>query len=339
MKKALSGLALLVPLAGLVHAQSDVTLAGTVDGGVRYQTNANAAGGSLLTSSSNGYYSSNKLDFIGHEQIDDSTRVVFLLESGFNLANGQLDNTTNILFNRQAYLQLEGDAGAISLGRQYTISHGLILEFDPFGFHYTPLIPLTRASDGTRFNNDLKYSKYFGPLRIEVENAFGGVAGSAHKGTARGVGVMYEAGDLTVGVELNRQSILVGTNYHDDNYYLVGAAYTIGALKISGGFMTEAVVNVAPLPETKTRNSFGGFNYSISPALTLTAGYYLTASEQDKAQRSGLAIAGLDYALSKRTRLFVESDFTHYGRASVSTINVNGAPHQAGFTTGMDIRF
>lgn len=339
MKKALSGLALLAPLAGLVHAQSSVTIAGTVDGAVRYQTYANANGHNEISSSSNGYYSSNKLDFIGSEDLGGGNHANFLLESGFNLGNGQLDNTTNTLFNRQAYLQLEGAAGALSLGRQYTISHDFILVFDPFGFHFTPLIPLTRASDGTRFNNDVKYVKSFGPLKVEVENSFGEVADSYSKGSARGVGLMYSAGGVAFGVELNHSNILVGTAYHDDHYYLVGGSYTIGALKLSGGIMTAAVINAAPLADTKNRDSFGGVSYKLSNALTWTAGYYQTDAKDDKAQQRGLAITALDYALSKRTKLFIEADYTRFRKALVSTLNTVGVPHQAAITSGIDLRF
>ena len=339
MKKMMLGLALLAPLTALVHAQSSVTLAGTVDGGVRYQTNADAAGNHRVSIGSNGYYSSNKLDFMGSEDLGGGSHASFVLESGFNLGTGQLDNTTNTLFNRQAFIQLDGAAGALSVGRQYTISHDFILVFDPFGFHYTPLIPLTRASSGTRFNNDLKYVKSFGGLKLEVENSFGENADSFNKGSARGVGLSYDAGAVTFGAEVNRRNILVGTVYHNDNYYLVGAAYRVGPLKISGGHMLDEVINPGLVENTKTRDSFAGVSYDFTGRLTLTGGYYLTAAPSDKAQRRGLSIVGLDYALSKRTKLYLEADYTTYRHAIVSTLNTVGAPSQAAVTSGINMRF
>ena len=339
MKKILSGLALLAPLTGLVHAQSSVTIAGTVDGGIRDQTNADASGGKKISLSSNGYYSSNKLDIIGHEDLGGDNHASFILESGFNLGNGQLDNTTNTLFNRQAFVQLDGAAGALSLGRQYTISHDFILVFDPFGFHYTPLIPLTRASDGTRYNNDVKYIKSFGPVKVEVENAFGEVPGSINQGSARSVGLMLDTGGLHVGAEISRRNIPVGTVYHNDNYYLVGAAYVSGPLKISGGVMTDEIVNTALVGNTRTRDSFGGASYHLTSVWTLTGGYYQTDARSDEAQRRGLTIFGLDYALSKRTKLYIEADYTRYRRAVVSTLNTAGAPNQRAMTVGINHRF
>lgn len=339
MKRCILGLAMLAPLTGLVHAQSNVTISGTVDGGVRYQTNADAAGNHRVSMGSNGYYSSNKLLFSGSEDLGDGNKLGFVLESGFNLGTGALDNTTNTLFNRQAFIQLDGSAGSLSMGRQYTISHDFILVYDPFGFHYTPLIPLTRASSGTRFNNDLKYAGTFGPIKLELENSFGENADGFNKGAARGVGLQYNAGSLVFGAVYNRRNILVGTVFHDDNYYLVGAAYELGPLKISGGYMSDEVVNQAPAGNTVTRDSFGGVSYRLTSAFTLTGGYYLTDAPSDKARRRGLAIVGLDYALSRRTKLYGEVDYTRYRNAVVSTLNTVGAPHQTAFTVGLNHRF
>ena len=110
MNKCILGLALLAPLTGLVHAQSSVMVSGTVDGGVRYQTNVDAAGNHRVSIGSNGYYSSNKLQFSGEEDLGSGNKVGFVLENGFNLGTGGLDNTTNVLFNRQAFIQYDGSS-------------------------------------------------------------------------------------------------------------------------------------------------------------------------------------------------------------------------------------
>lgn len=339
MKKYAAGLAMLAAVAQLAHAESGVTVSGTIDGGIRYQNNANPAGGSLTSIGTNGWNSSNKLDFIGNEDLGDGSRVGFVLEAGFNDGTGALDNTTGTLFQRQAFIQYEGRWGALSLGRQYTISHDFILSYDPFGFRYTPLLPLTRASSGTRFNNDLKYVKRFGPIRLELENAFGEVAGNAHNGAAHGVGLQYEAGELTFGGSVNRRSILVGTTYHDDNYWLVGAAWVHGPLKISGGTMLDRVVNVAPALDARTRDSFGGVNYQLDATWNITAGHYITDATADKAQRRNMTIVGIEYALSKRTKLYFEADHQRFRNAIVSTVNTAGVGSVNALTTGINHRF
>lgn len=224
---------------GVGHAQSSVQLYGTVDGGTRYQTNANTTGGSVVTMNSNGYYSSNKLDFGGKEDLGGGFNAHFLLEGGFNVGNGAYDNTTGTEFNRQSYVGLGSKYGSVDLGRQYTIAHDIVAVYDPFGFHFTPLIPLTTASDGTRFNNDAKYKGEFGPVRVEVDNAFGGTAGNFSSGASRGAGLTYSSGPFSIGGLYSHRNFLVGTSYQGDRYYMAGAAYRVGPLRFSGGYMSE----------------------------------------------------------------------------------------------------
>ncbi|MFZ6645681.1 porin [Undibacterium sp. TJN25] len=340
MKKFAHTFVLLASAAGSsAYAQSNVTIYGDLDGGIRTQTNANAVGGTKVFMGSNGFYNSNKLDFADREDLGGGLEAHFLLESGFNLATGSYDNTTGTPFQRQSYMGLKGSFGSIDFGRQYTISHDFILEYDPFGFRYTPLIPLTQASSGTRFSNDAKYTGKFGPFKLELENSFGETAGSFNDGSARGVGLQYYVGDLTIGASYNRRSIASGTAFFNENYYLVGAAYNIGALKISGGYMSDTLKNKVPAPDQVTHNTFGGVSWNITELMNLTGGYYQTRVSTDKARRKGLTIVGLDYSLSKRTKLYIEFDNTQYRNAVVSTLNAFGVPDSNAFTFGVNSRF
>ncbi|WP_321916216.1 MULTISPECIES: porin [unclassified Paraburkholderia] len=321
------------------YAQSSVQIYGTADGGVRYQTNAVKGGGTVVTMNSNGYYSSNKLGFLGTEDLGDGWNAHFRLESGFNLGNGQLDNTTNTLFNRQSYVGIGNRKyGSIDLGRQYTISHDIISIYDPFGFHYTPILPLTQASDGTRNNNAIKYKNDFGPLLFEVDNSFGGVAGNFASGATRSVGMSYSAGPVSVGGVYGHRSILTGTAYVPDSYYMGGVAYSIGPVRVSGGFMSEDLQNPAA-PHQVTNNAFGGLSWTILPNLIFDGGYYQTTVSTDKASRRGISIISLAYLLSKRTTLYSAIDYTSYKHAVVSTLNPAGASSQTAVTVGLDVLF
>jgi len=321
------------------HAQTEVKLFGTADGGVRHLTHVNPAGQSKTFMGSNGWNSSNKLDIGGTEQLGGGLDAHFLLEHGFNLATGALDNTTNTFWQRQAFVGLKGAWGSIDMGRQYTISHDFILDYDPFHFNYTPLIPLTQASSGTRFSNDLKYVGEFGRFKFELENAFGEVAGSSSHGSAYGVGLQYYGDGLTTGASYNRRNVLVGSTYRDQNYYLVGAAFKSGSWAVSGGYMIDTLELEGTAPNTVTRNAFGGASYGFSEQLKLTAGFYRTTSTTDKARGKDMTIAGLDYFLSKRTKLYVELDRTKFKSAVVTTLNAAGASNQTGFTAGINHRF
>ncbi|MFM0167876.1 porin [Paraburkholderia sediminicola] len=321
------------------HAQSSVEIYGTADGGVRYQTNAAKGGGTVVTMNSNGYYSSNKLGFLGKEDLGGGWNAHFRLESGFNLGNGQFDNTTGTEFNRQSFVGIGNTKyGSLDLGRQYTISHDIISIYDPFGFHFTPILPLTTASDGTRNNNAVKYKNVFGPLLFEVDNSFGGVAGNFASGATRSVGMSYNAGPVDLGGVYGHRNILTGTTYVGDSYYMAGAAYRIGPVRVSGGFMSEDLQNPAA-PHQVTNNAFGGISWTIRPDIVFDGGYYQTTVSNDKASRRGLSIISLAYLLSKRTTLYGEVDYTSYKHAVVSTLNPSGASSQTAVTVGIDVLF
>jgi len=329
----------LIASATAAHAQTEIKIFGTADGGVRHLTHVNPAGDSKTFMGSNGFNSSNKLDIGGTEQLGGGLDAHFLLEHGFNLATGALDNTTNTFWQRQAFVGLKGSWGSIDAGRQYTISHDFILDYDPFHFNYTPLIPLTQASSGTRFSNDLKYVGEFGGFKLELENAFGEVSGSNSNGSAHGIGLQYYGEGFTGGASYNRRSVLVGSVYRDEDYYLVGAAFKHGDWAVSGGYMIDTIDLEGTAPNTATRNIFGGGSYSISPNLKLTGGFYRTTSTTDKARGKDMTIVGLDYLLSKRTKLYVELDRTKYKAKVVSTLNAAGASNQVGSTVGINHRF
>jgi len=321
------------------HAQSSVQIYGTADGGVRYQSNAAKGGGSVVTMNSNGYYSSNKLGFLGKEDLGDGWNAHFRLENGFNLGNGQFDNTTGTEFNRQSYVGI-GSAkyGSLDFGRQYTISHDIISIYDPFGFHYTPILPLTTASDGTRNNNAVKYKNDFGPLLFEVDNSFGGVAGNFSSSATRSVGISFNVGPVDIGGVYGHRNILTGTAYLGDSYYMGGIGYRIGPVRVSGGFMSEDLQNPGS-PHQVTNNAFGGIAWTIKPDLVFNGGYYQTTVSTDKASRRGLSILSLAYLLSKRTTLYGEVDYTSYKHAVVSTLNPAGASSQTAVTVGLDVLF
>ncbi|SAL55286.1 outer membrane protein (porin) [Caballeronia sordidicola] len=322
-----------------VSAQTSVQLYGTVDGGVRYQTNAAKGGGTIVTMNSNGYYSSNKLGFLGREDLSDGWNAHFRLENGFNVGNGQFDNTTGVEFNRQAYVGIGNNKyGIVDLGRQYTISHDIISIYDPFAFHFTPILPLTTASDGTRNNNAVKYRNTFGPLLFEVDNSLGGVAGNFAGGATRSVGMSYALGPASVGGVYGHRNILTGTSYVGDSYYMAGAAYKFGPVQLSGGFMSEDLQSPTASHQV-TNNGFGGISWSITPTLVFDGGYYQTTVSTDKASRRGLSILSLAYSLSKRTTLYSEVDYTSYKHAVVSTLNPAGASSQTAVTVGIDVLF
>src|SRR6266705_1612508 len=101
MCKLILAFAVLGACASLASAQtSNVTIYGTVDGGLRYQTNTTANGDSLVSQTS-GHYLANRLGFKGVEDLGGGLKALFTLESGFAVDTGAQDVAGSI-FNRTA---------------------------------------------------------------------------------------------------------------------------------------------------------------------------------------------------------------------------------------------
>lgn len=325
---ALAAAALLAPAIG--HAQSNVTIYGSIDGGLRYQTNVDAAGHGLQSATTGNYYS-NRLGFRGTEQIGSGLQVHFQLESGFNVKTGELDNTNGVLFNRTAAVGFGGDWGALDLGRQYTVAFKTEKFLDPFDHNYTGLVPLSSgagttlpaaaktaglsasSSSGTRFNNDIQYAGSFGGFILRAEYAPGEVAGDAQKGTARAVAASYTGAQLLAAGAYTHKETPTG---------FANAAWVAGGgvklMDITAKLaMSRERQDTATAATFQNTTRFGGVSYQLQ-ALNLTAAVYRSAYENGAITGTRrLVLLGASYALSKRSNLYGEFDMNRYGGALI----------------------
>ena len=150
MKKSLLALAVLGTFAGVAQAQSSVTLYGVVDNAFAYSNHAQAvtAAGVVIPGSSGsrlamqaGGLSSNRWGLRGVEDIGGGLKSLFVLESGFAMDTGTLQQGGR-LFGRQAFVGLQGNWGKITLGRQYTTIFDMMANFSPTGYatQYEPVV-------------------------------------------------------------------------------------------------------------------------------------------------------------------------------------------------------
>lgn len=370
MKRNLTMAAMLALLYGAAGAQSAVTMYGSVDGGLRYQTHATATG-NKFSMGSNGTYSSNRLGFRDMEAIGGGNNVHFNLETGFNLGSGALNNTGNQLFERTAIVGVGGAWGTLDVGRQFSLSFKAIAAFDPFNVKYLSIIPATAATAGSqgsranplgfgiaRFNNDIQYTGLFGPFTAYAEYAPGEVAGdaglSSGAGRAMAAGGVYVAGPFSVGGSYTSRKInpsrpfadvlaaaLPGAaSLQDNKLWMLGAAYRAGALKISGGYSDEKQDwSAAAGGRVRAKNAWGGASYAVAPGWELTAAYYQTTGDYNQLTgadgKRQVWIAGATYALSKRSNLYVEMDRNGYQGAAIAS----GIVRQLGMAGGVNHLF
>jgi predicted porin len=130
MKKSRLVLALsMLSVAMNVHAQSSVTLYGSLDAGIGYVSNLR---GSHAYIAQQGTLQADRWGLTGVEDLGGGLKTVFKLESGFSTITGAM-SSAGTLFNRQAYVGLSDERiGTITLGRQTD-------------FHFEMLGPLSTA--------------------------------------------------------------------------------------------------------------------------------------------------------------------------------------------------
>ena len=127
MKKTMMALALSAA-AGMAAAQSNVTVYGIFDMALVRESGGTASS----TKMTSGVESGSRIGFKGTEDLGGGMSAIFLVENGFQGDTGAMGQG-GLLFGRQAYVGLQGSAGTVTLGRQYTPQYLAVAAVDPFG--------------------------------------------------------------------------------------------------------------------------------------------------------------------------------------------------------------
>jgi predicted porin len=194
-------------------AQSSVTLYGIVDDSLVYQ-NSQAAlgsnnGGRSNVKLSSGIWAGSRIGMKGAEDLGGQTKVIFALESGFNVNNGA-QQYTGVLFGRQAWVGLTNPSyGTFTVGRQYTSYYTLLAPYGPttwltgfFGAHPGDLDELDTIY---RANNSVVYAspKLYG-FTFSGSYSLGGVPGSVNQGATWSGAVQYTNGPVGLAAGITR---------------------------------------------------------------------------------------------------------------------------------------
>ncbi|QGZ64398.1 porin [Paraburkholderia acidisoli] len=362
MNKNLILAAVLGVFAAGAHAQSSVTLYGSLDAGLVY---ANNAGGHSLWAQGSGALSNDYFGLRGSEDLGGGTRAIFTLESGFNLNNGGYKNGDSG-FNRQAYVGLQNDQfGTLTLGRQY----------DSMVDYLSPL-----AEAGAGFGNNLAGHPFDNDNLAQtysVKNAvkyasvnysgfrFGGLYGFSNdangfsNGRAYSFGASYGNGPLSLAAaysQANNSGGLGASNSAasgDQNIsarlqrsFGAGVSYTYGPAQVGFVWTHSQIDGMQSLSSGGTTlPGLAGLNlhlnnyelngaYHLTPALAFIGSYTFTdgsvtgTGNGDNAPKWHTVVLGTDYALSKRTDAYVAGVYQHatgnlgYGSDGAAVSNV-----------------
>jgi predicted porin len=304
MQKKLLTVAVAGALAMPVAAMADVTVYGTIDGGLRNQSKVNdgAGGDDSVLQQLGSYRTTNRWGLKGSEDLGGGLRANFTLE-GFYTSDDNSDTLDG--FNRKSIVGLSGGAWSVDVGRDYTVNFKANGIMDPMSFTYTGITTTAGPTftAGTRDNNLITAGFRFGTGGIRVDVGLGESLGTAASGDRIGVGADFAFGPVTVAAALSTEETAVNVDTQTTN---LGAAYKLGAFTIRGGINMREIDN-----GNEDSQWMAGLQYGFSPALNGRVGYYNWTTDNAGGTEIGskkVLIVALDYYLSKSTTAYVEFD-------------------------------
>jgi len=335
MQKKLIALAVAGLMSGAAFAQaapSDVTLYGKIDLG--YVKDSGAISGVANTGSSSGLSSGvaggSRIGIKGTEDLGSGLKTSFDAETGFcadanNGVNGAYC-TGGAFMGRQAWLNLSGNFGTVSAGRQYTPGFLLIDQFDPFDTGTAGQINNLFNPDLVRANNAVAYvTPNMGGFSAVYAHAFGEVVNNSKAVSGDTIGANYANGPLALGATYltvndtagNSGDLLKNTN--------LGASYDFGVAKLMGEFQTHKS-SPNGIAAVDASNWMLGVTVPVGGGVgSHLAASYVNHNDKMSANQDATQVGiGYYYGLSKMTTVY-----TAYAHIN----NKNGAAFTVGNAT------
>jgi len=193
-------------LPALGHAEPAVAIYGPVDTTVQYTTGAGPAG-SHSYSMGDGAFTGSRLGFRGTEDLGDGMKAFFSIEQGLDPSSGQLTQTTvaanygqsqapaGRAFGREVLVGLTvGDAGTVTLGRQYTLANAYSRRFQPWANPTQEALALLVGHQLVCQDNMVKYTLDIGAFNVGASKTLG----EGSNGSSWGVGAAHQQGPFDV---------------------------------------------------------------------------------------------------------------------------------------------
>lgn len=337
-------------------AQSSVTLYGILDTGIELVTHADAAGDRVVRMPGITGELPSRWGIKGREDIGGGWAVQFTLESGFNTKAGSL-NQGGRLFGRQAWIGASGPYGALTFGRQYTMTYWAILDADVFGPDiYGGTASFDQYLPSARSDNTVAYKGTFSGFTVGATYSFGrdsaGTGNSPGQGTCSGpvpgssqscrewsTMLRYDYGGYGVAGAYDEQRGGAGaaanlydgtptfalTNPGDKDIRMQLNGYgQIGPVKIGGGWLGRRVETVSPtLPDVRSNQFYLTVSYYATPAFIVDGGVYRIVNRQDDT-RGTIAALRTTCLLSKRSAVYLQGAYLFNSPHAAYTVSQGG---------------
>ena len=288
--------------AASAFAQSDVTLYGRVDLGLRYESANNLP----TTQMESGTYSA--IGFKGQEDLGGGLKAFFQMEHRLDASTGA-NKSDESFFNDISVIGLTGNFGTVRMGRS---DNTLDIAADPdvFGGDFVGGRGNRRAGADEKWNNGVMY---FTPEVAGLQAIVGAALGEnasftdgSHEKNPFGLTVLYKNGNLTSALGYMQRA-------NQDKAYAGSATYDFGVVKT---FLTVAHNNgkgngqIVDGEQDGKRTTYDlGVAVPVSAAGSVRAKYNF---DRKDLKATGAALTkthdlGLGYwhHLSKRTQLYV----------------------------------
>ncbi|GAB2840113.1 porin [Pseudoduganella ginsengisoli] len=319
--------------AGMAAAQTNVNVYGVADMAVVRESGGVAGS---VTKATSGVASGSRLGFKGSEELGSGLQAIFLLENGFQADTGAMGQG-GLLFGRQAYVGLRGNAGSVTLGRQYTPQYLAVAAVDPFGSGMagdTKNLMTATGNSASRMDNSVKYqSPQLGGFTVEAVYGAGEAAGDSGAGRQLGASVAYAQGPLAVRLAHHHRDNNSATvkNAGSARNTVATAVYDVGVVKAHLAYGVDQGVNSA-LP----RNTANPYGIAVTPStdsrvlllgVTVPVGQHVWLAswihKDDRSVRNQDAsqwALGYRYLLSKRTDLYAAAAHIRNRRGAAYTV-------------------
>ena len=356
MKKSLLLVSLLAAF-GTASAASSVTLYGVLDGsiGQTKTTMINAAGAKTTVKSSSlvreGRYNGlqgSRFGIKGSEDLGMGLKGHFVLEQAAKISDGSFGKDAGS--NRQAYVGLSGDFGALTLGRQNT----------PFYDSIGPMVDLDKGSyfalsnfnstNTKRANSSIKYtSPMFSGVQVSVlggsdttTNTVGGMT-SEMKNDVMGASLSYTHGKISAalgyhGVE-NKMNAMSNMKTETSG---LGLGYNFGVAKLIASYTEQKETGAAFIGNMKNKDATIGVKVPFGAAYVMaTVGQnemkdMRSTRDINKASSKGTnGVLGMGYHLSKRTEAYARYAKMNEAKYKTAMGVANGSTKTDVFSVGV----
>ncbi|MES2948577.1 MAG: porin [Pseudomonadota bacterium] len=249
-------------VCGVAHAQSSVTLYGVADVFLEQGTAGTAAASVSTTRLQSGGANGSRVGLRGTQDIGDGLKANYVFESGLVLDTGNQASSTTF-WNRQSYVGLSGDWGALTMGRQYS---PLLVHQDTFdtalsttgyGSPYNSGVMRTLS----RVNNSVLYnSPKLGGFSTAVMYGLGETTGDS--GNSVSASAKYAVGSFAAGLGYAHINKADATK-EDKNIVNLAGSYKFGNLLLSAAIQRTQNDSQAANVVDDRQEAFLGATYAI----------------------------------------------------------------------------